>query len=409
MLRTDQPPRPACSHTTEPYSIRSAPHCDPDRNLLLLTFSECGSPDQKSDVALQKKDALMRILRKHSCDTPVDLSYVDLSDMNLNGINLDNVIMNNAVFRNTRLRGASFNGAILKGAIFDGACLTGSRMENADLCKASFRKCALTSVNFTGSTMNHATFVGSDLSVANFKNAQAYKADFSKSSLINATNVQGRKMRSGGQKKTVPEKKWFYGIIRLMGSVVFRLNNHYRHSVNRFSGPALDNHVSSLLSALKNDGDVMVLTFANGFHSAIALRHHGQTYYLSSIQEDPTLLYTGVGCHTRLKNEIKTYDDSLTDLTPVSSDNIIYLKKMNTQAMLEKWKAGLGEYDILFNNCSSTIRYVLLKGAGVEPKDLKSFQHNCILQLPENTACLAREIANFMIKKNNEAIKRPSP
>lgn len=111
MLRTDQPHSPACSHTTEPYSARSVPHCDPDLNLLHLKFSECGSPDQKSDLALQKKDALMRILRKHSCGTPVNLSNVDLSDMSLNGINLDNVIMNSAVFRNTRLRGASFNGA----------------------------------------------------------------------------------------------------------------------------------------------------------------------------------------------------------------------------------------------------------------------------------------------------------
>ena len=71
--------------------------------------------------------------------------------------------------------------------------------------------------------------------------------------------------------------------------------------------------------------------------------------------------------------------------------------------MLEKWKSGLGEYDILFNNCSSTIRYVLLKGAGVEQKDLKHFQHNCIVQLPGNTACLAREIANFMIKKRGNS------
>ncbi len=188
-----------------------------------------------------------------------------------------------------------------------------------------------------------------------------------------------------------PKHKIFYGIRRYLDAKFSLFSDKYHNEIKHCDTcRSTENHVSSLLLRLTNNGDVLVITFSNGKHSSLVLRHNDKLHFLSrthikyhnDINQD---------CHQRLKREMLFYNDALTDHIK-QKENVFLIKNMDTDVMLKRWGKS-GSFNRVFNNCSSAARDILLAGSKLSLQDRKRLKNNRSLQMPANTGKLAEEIA----------------
>ncbi len=152
------------------------------------------------------------------------------------------------------------------------------------------------------------------------------------------------------------------------------------------------NRAGDLFSECREKGDVILLSFGKGRHSALLV-------FDDSINKPKYISFGAPGyCETASRSEDLLVDDMLAygDLFGKSSggsNNIVKLKGMNGRAMIKCWDNNypLSSFNPLWNNCSSATRDVLLAGAKgkIEANQLK---HNRHWQMPANTHALALEI-----------------
>lgn len=149
---------------------------------------------------------------------------------------------------------------------------------------------------------------------------------------------------------------------------------------------------SELFNECREKGDVILLSFGKGRHSALLI--------FDDVTNKPKYISFGAPGYSEVANpwyalladDMLAYGDLLGQ-SACESNNIVKLKGMNGRAMIKCWDNNypLSSFNPLWNNCSSATRDVLLAGAKgkIEANQLK---HNRHWQMPANTHALALEI-----------------